>query len=141
MKPAKTDGFTIIELMVGIIGFGIIALAVGSMLVFGWMSWRRNAESVQMQRNAMVAARVIEHGIRNADPSQVTWDANGIYFTKADDSDFETMEFTAGALVVVDSFAVSTNAAEGIDVTFGLSTVSGSDEDTYQMTIYPRNQP
>jgi len=139
MRAKKTAGFTVIELMVGIIGFGIIALAVGSMLVFGWMSWRRNTESVQMHRNAMVAMRIIEHGIRNANYSQISWDANGIYFTKVDDPDFAVTEFTASALVQVDAFNVSTNDIGGVDVAIALSTVSGADANTYQMTIYPRN--
>lgn len=125
--------------MVGIIGFGIIALAVGSMLVFGWMSWRRSTESVQMQRNAMIATRIIEHGIRNADLSDITWDAAGIYFTKDDDSDFETTQFNADSLVNVDAFTVTTNTQGGFDISFALSTVSGDYQNTYQMTIYPRN--
>lgn len=139
MKTKKTEGFTIIELMFGMVGMAIIAVAVGSMLVYAWMGWCRNVESVAMQQNAKVAMRIIEQGIRNADLSQISWNADSINFTKADDVDFSTLEFTADSLVNVDSFDVKTNAVGGFDVTFSLSTVSGSDENEYQMTIYPRN--
>ncbi len=139
MKLKGKAGFTIIELMFAMIGMAVIAITVGSMLVYGWMGWRRSTESVAMQQNAKVAMRIIEQGIRNGKSSDITWDADGIYFTKADDIDFSTTEFTAGSMVQVDAFNVSTNGAGGVDVTFSLSTVSGNDENTYQMTVYPRN--
>ena len=92
-----------------------------------------------MQQNAKVAMRIIEQGIRNANLSQVTWNASSINFTKADDLDFATAEFTADSMVTITSFNVASNAAGGINVSFSLSTASETDENTYQMTIYPRN--
>jgi Tfp pilus assembly protein PilE len=139
MKSKKTEGFTIIELMLGVVGLAIIALTVGALLVYAWMGWRRNVESVAMQQNAKVAMRIIEQGIRNANLSQVTWNASSINFTKADDLDFATAEFTADSMVTITSFNVASNAAGGINVSFSLSTASETDENTYQMTIYPRN--
>lgn len=135
----KAAGFTIVELMVGILSLAIISLAVGAMLIFAWQGWVRENQSVRMQRNAMIAMRIIEKGIRNADLAEVAWDADGMTFVNAGDTDFSTTELTDGALVIIDSLNISTNSGGGIDIAFTLSTASGTDDSVYQATLYPRN--
>lgn len=68
----KTDGFSIVELMVAMLATSILALAVGSMLVFGWISWKRNNDSVNMQRDASLAFSMMAKEIRMSNISDVT---------------------------------------------------------------------
>ena len=138
----KSSGFTIIELMVSMIAFSILALAVGSMLFYGWLGWRRNTESVALQRDAMVAMRVVEHRIRNASlngssPLAVSWNASQLTF--ASDDDFSSSEVALGFGVVLDSFSVQSDGIGGVNIGFSLSSASGTDQNSYEMTIYPRN--
>ena len=138
----KSDGFTIIELMVSMIAFAILALAVGSMLYFGWLGWRRNTDSVAMQRDAMIAMRVVEHRIRNASldaasPLAVNWSASQLTFASEDD--FSSSEVAIDSWVALNSFNIEQDTVGGIIVGFELSTASGTDGNSYEMTVYPRN--
>lgn len=138
----KSDGFTIIELMVSMIAFSILALAVGSMLYYGWLGWRRNTDYVAMQRDAMIAMRVVEHRIRNASldatsPLAVSWSASQLTFASEDD--FSSSEVALNSWVVLDSFNIQPDGVGGIDIGFVLSTASGKDGNSYEMTVYPRN--
>jgi Tfp pilus assembly protein PilW len=138
MKLKKTAGFTVIELMAGMLGMAVIAMAVGSMLVYGWMGWRRNMESIAMQRNATVAMQVLEKRIRNAEMGEI--DGFGTHtLTFADDPDFSDTEFSEGSFVKINSFKAVTNDLGGVEVSFALSTVSDTDENEYSITVYPRN--
>ena len=140
----KSEGFTIIELMVSMIAFSILALAVGSMLYYGWLGWRRNTDSVAMQRDAVVALRIVEHRIRNASldgssPLAMGWSAAQLTF--ASDDNFSSSEVTldAGVVLVPGSFNIQPDGVGGIDVEFVLNTTSGADGNSYEMTVYPRN--
>ena len=58
------SGFTLVELMVTAVAFSILALATGSMLVFGWQGWTRINASVDMQRDASLAMHVMAREVR-----------------------------------------------------------------------------
>jgi len=128
----------VVELMVGIIGFAIIALTVGSMLVSGWMAWRRNTESIEMQRNAMVAMRILELQVRNSTNGTISGFGTQVLAFE-DGSQFSSSELSAGSFVNLDSFSVSSNDIGGVQVVFTLSTVSDTDQQAYTNTVYPRN--
>ena len=141
MKKRNSAGFTVVELMTGMLGMAIIALAVGSMLVFGWMGWRRTAESIQMQRNSMVALRILERRIRNASLDDIAGlGAGTTQLTFSDDPDFSSTTFSEGSYVQIDSFSATTNRLGGVDLTFSLSTTTDTDDNTYTVTLYPRNE-
>ena len=72
-------GFTLVELMVAALAFSILALAVGSMLVFGWQGWKRSNDLVEMQRDATLTMMMISKEIRNATFDEIT-DGAGISF-------------------------------------------------------------
>ena len=72
-------GFTLIELMVATLAFAILVLAVGSMLVYGWLGWKRNSEWVRMQRDASLTILMISKEIRNATYDKIT-EGSGISF-------------------------------------------------------------
>ncbi len=65
MKTQRSkSGFTLVELMVVAVAFSILALATGSMLVFGWQGWKRMNDSVNMQRDASLAMYVMTREVR-----------------------------------------------------------------------------
>ena len=66
------SGFTLVELMVTAVAFAILALATGSMLVFGWQGWSRMNDSLDMQRDASLAMRVMAREVRKSAIADVT---------------------------------------------------------------------
>jgi type II secretory pathway pseudopilin PulG len=141
MKRRNSAGFTLVELMAGMLGMAIIALAVGAMLVYGWMGWRRTAESIQMQRNSMVALRILERRIRNASLNEIAGFGVGTtQLTFADEPDFSSTTFSEGSYVQIDDFSATTNSLGGVDLMFTVSTTTDTDENTYSITLYPRNE-
>ena len=154
MKIKKQSaGFTIMELLVAMIAFSILILLVGSMLVFGWLGWRDNKESVSMQRDAVIAMNLISKQIRISNVDQVTGDANGIYFAASSavgrnsDVSFLSSDIPFGSGVVLNSWTTpafdttTISGATGVVVRFTLATSRGTDANNYQMTVYPRNLP
>jgi prepilin-type N-terminal cleavage/methylation domain-containing protein len=65
-KERRNEGFSLVELMLATIAFGILAVSVGTLLYFGWLGWRINKESVAMQRDASLAMRMMAKEIRNS---------------------------------------------------------------------------
>ncbi|RLA59006.1 MAG: hypothetical protein DRR04_09615 [Gammaproteobacteria bacterium] len=154
MKIKKQcSGFTIVELMVGMVAFSIMVLAVGSMLVFGWLGWRDTKESVGMQRDAVITMNMIAREIRNSNIDQISGDGNGIYFEASpavgrnSDVAFLASDIAFGSGVVLNSWNTpvfdtsSIAGATGVVVRFSLATSRGTDANNYQMTVYPRNLP
>jgi prepilin-type N-terminal cleavage/methylation domain-containing protein len=140
----KSEGFTVIELMVSMIAFSVLAIAVGSMLYYGWLGWRRSTDSVAFQRDAMIAMRVVEHRIRSASLDSlssraVSWNSSQLTF--ASDADFSSSDlaFDSGVVFVPGSFNIQSNEIGGVSVEFALRNASATDEASYEMTIYPRN--
>ncbi len=152
MKTKKQcGGFTIMELWVAMLAFSILILAVGSMLVFGWLGWRDSKESVSMQRDAVIAMNAISREIRISKINQITGNENGIYFLafpavgRNSDVSILASDIPFGNGVVLSSwttpvFDTSTIAGStGVVVRFSLATSRGTDANNYQMTVYPRN--
>lgn len=145
MKAHRTsEGFTVIELMVSVVAFSVLATAVGSMLYYGWLGWRRSADSVAFQRDAMIAMRVVEHRIRNASldaasSRAVSWSPAQLTFASDENYTSSDLAFDSGVILVPGSFNVQSNDVGGISVEFALKNASATDEASYEMTIYPRN--
>ncbi|HEY5621016.1 MAG TPA: hypothetical protein VIR77_00305, partial [Pontiella sp.] len=131
------------ELMAGMLAASILALAVGSILYYGWTNFKRYGETVSMQRNATIAFYTIEKQIRNA--VTVNWDENRIIsnggsnlyaFTEINpELDVELTPPSAG----MNNPDISMNVSSGIVLRVALQTRSGTDLGTYRTTIYPRN--
>lgn len=60
----KEKGFTIVELMVGIIITSVLVLTIGSMLFYTYVSWFKNCDAVELQRDATIAMDMIARSIR-----------------------------------------------------------------------------
>ena len=139
MKIKKDSaGFTIIELMVGMVASSIVALAAGSILYFTWIGWRDAGESVALQRDALVAVRTLEHIIRNASLAQIGgWASDNITFTA--DTDYDSGDMAADSAVTLQSFSVVSNDYGGVVISLELETSRREESKTYNLTIYPRN--
>ena len=144
----RKSGFTIVELMAAVVATAIFSLAVGSMLVYAWMGWIQYTDSVQMQRDATLAMRIIEKEIRRTAIEGITPGSSLICTNAAgqvsiskngSDLDMQVNAGTAFPLVrdVVTAFKSETNANGSVQVALGLDT--GNDNSTITMTIYSRN--
>lgn len=66
MQTAKTAGFTIVELLIGMIAAAILAVAAGSLLVSAFRGSARAKAAVEMAQDAAVAIHTVELAIRSA---------------------------------------------------------------------------
>lgn len=146
MKNRKScEAFTIVELLLSMIAFGLMVLVVGSMLVIGWIGWRDNSESVAMQRDAMVAIRIMAKEIRNSSIDEISGDGNGIYFAANSDHGrdseiaFTTNQIPANSGVVLQSWDSPVIGTNNVVISFSLANSRGTDQRSYEMTVYPRN--
>ena len=78
-------GFTMVELMMATVAFAALSLAVGSMLVYGWMGWRRANDWIEMQRSASLSMMTISKEVRNTRHDLITEGA-GLALTRMDGS-------------------------------------------------------
>lgn len=141
----QSSGFTIVELMVSMLAFSVMVLVVGSMLFYGWLGWRRNTESVNMQRDALIAMNTIAREIRNSTISEVSGDSAGIYFAASSPVVVRTsaMNYFASDIafspgINIRNFGVNI-VSNTVDVGFTLYTSDGADENQYRMFINTRN--
>jgi len=83
MREMTKKGFTIIELMVGVVLSSILAITAGVMLYYIFSSWKNNSIAVELQRDATVAIDMMARRIR---PSPGTYIRSGgsQYFSDAD---------------------------------------------------------
>ena len=148
------NGFTLVELMVATLAFSILVLAVGSMLVFGWMGWKRNNDLVNMQRDASLAMMMISKEIRNASYDEII-EGSGISFTGSGISFAESGNdiVHSGGMTVVDGWldtgsfrsrkvefsgspaGFKTN--QWVEVAFTLATAT--ETESYLIKVSPRN--
>lgn len=131
------------ELLVSMITMSILVLVVGSMLIFGWRGWYRMSDSVNMQRDAVIAMNWISMQIRNSKSSEISWDSSGIYFSADGFRRTNEVNITLSDIayfdgVHVQNFNVSTNN-NGVRVQFSLFTDGNLDANDYDMTVMPRN--
>ena len=143
MKTKRTkQGFTIVELLVAMVAFSIMILAVGLMLIYGWLGWRKNTHSVNMQRDAVLAMEQIAREVRNSNIAEITDDAGGIYFApgivRSNDVNILTTDIAVFPGVNIEDFGVSyiTNA---VTVSFTLFTDGNADRNDYEITVNTRN--
>lgn len=150
-KNAKL-GFTLVELMMASLAFSMLALAVGSMLVFGWQGWKRSNDVVGMQRDATLAMMMISKEIRNATYDQII-DGPGISFggSGASFSESGNQIVRNDGMVIVDgwlqpgSFITTRQLEEDaagqtnrwVEVAFTLKTTI--ETEPYSIKVSPRN--
>ena len=135
------EGFTVVELMVGLLATTILSLTVGTMLVFGWRSWSHYTEWVGMQRDATIAMRSISREIRKSNIDEISFDESGIYFgtnaVRSSRIQFLATNIPYASGINIRNFRVGTN--NPVTVAFTLFTDSRTDQERYVMTVKPRN--
>lgn len=149
VKMTSNRGFTIIELLVGMLAVGMLSLIIGSMLIFAWKSWHMNNNSVELQRDTSLAMRVIAREIRRTPIEKITVgsaltciNTNGTYTFSQSGGDLNLQVGSDPAWPLVRDYVSSfnttkTNALGVVSVTLNLST--GSDDSQNRMIIYSRN--
>jgi type II secretory pathway pseudopilin PulG len=71
MKIQANSGFTLVELMAGMVSAAVLALVFSAVLIFGYKGWTRLKAEAAMQGDADVAMRTMDRMVRVA--SNVTW--------------------------------------------------------------------
>lgn len=149
-KQKNKSGFTLIELMMAALAFSILALATGSMLVFGWQGWKKMNDSVDMQRDASLAMYIIAREVRKSTIANITVgdtrleciSPNGeiIEFTVMDGNLTMAVDGTF-AMHLVRGQATSLKSEKTTDrsVELTLNLMAGRDPCQIVSTIYARN--
>ena len=74
MKACGNNGFTLVELMAGLLSAAVLALVFSAVLVYGYKGWFRLQTEAAMQSDADVAMRTMDRIGRAA--SNATWSAS-----------------------------------------------------------------
>ena len=78
MKTKTQKGFTLVEVMVGIIAGAIVLLAAGTALVAGQTFWSKAWAKANLQRDASYAMLRMSHSIRAGNSAQVEASGKGL---------------------------------------------------------------
>ena len=140
-------GFTIVEVILSMLAFGIMALTVGTVMLSSWSNWRDFREAIAMQRDAMIAMKIMATEIRNSNINEISGDSDGLDFSVNGTRDnafvFNKSDIAFSSGVELnqwdrpDIFSSSSN--NYVTVGFSLRTSGGAYQDRYEMTIHPRN--
>lgn len=71
MVNKKHSGFTLIELMIGIIISSILALTTGIMIYYSYETWDKSKVAVELQRDATLAMDILSKNIRPSNSSDI----------------------------------------------------------------------
>lgn len=66
MNKQGNNGFTIVELLIGIVAAAILALTAGSVLINVYSGWVRSLAMADMERDAAVAIHKLDLAVRGA---------------------------------------------------------------------------
>ncbi|MDF7808437.1 type II secretion system protein [Pontiellaceae bacterium B12219] len=158
----RKSGFTLVEIMVGILAGTVLAITFSAMLIATYRSWENNRDSVKMQNDATLALALIGREIRKSSIEDLA--INGVKFSEDPAARGERLDFSistirsnavtifrngdrlvssAGDFVVVegglDDFAVSFSEGPGVDVAFRLDGGNRVGQTTLRATFVPRN--
>jgi Tfp pilus assembly protein PilW len=146
-KNVNKEGFTIVELLMATLATSIMAMAIGSILVFAWMGWARQSESVEMQRDVSMAMRIMAKEIRQATSVTTgtslscTKPGSDVVVFSQSGRDLN-MQVNADAPMVIvrdvaTSFSSEVNGVRSVRVLLALDT--GTDNSNVGMVISRRN--
>ena len=138
-------GFSLVELMVAALATAILILAVGSMLVFGWIGWKRNNDSVNMQRDASLAMRTMARAIRGSFSMtagaslQCVNASNTVRFVKSGNNLDMQVDGNLQMHLIRDVVRGFSAELTTTGVVVKVSLAAGDDTATINETIYTRN--
>ncbi len=144
MNRKFKGGFTLVELMAGMVSAAVLALVFSSVLIFGYKGWTRLRAEADLQADADVALRTIDRIARGA--SNATWIAGTatLVFSNAPIHSFSkpvsgsNLLWNTTTLIAnrVGSFSCVVSGAV-VSVTLGL--VEGSETMDMKFSIFVRN--
>lgn len=142
MKAHGKKGFSLTEMMVGVLALAILVALVGAVLISSWKSWKQGNEAVQMQRDISLAMLALAREIRSTPVSGVTVGPSSL--TCGPDSftlSGNDLQYN-GMMIVrdyVDSFSSVLDTNNGaVQVTLQVSAGYASSE-LIDATFYSRN--
>lgn len=136
----KRSGFSVVEMMAAMLALAILVLTVGLVLISAWTGWTRGKASVQMQRDATVAMRLIAKEVRQTPIENITTGTSLVCGTNSFTKVGSNLVYKEIDLVdgVVTSFRTRKDVSEGtVQVSLNLDT--GSDQSSIIATFYSRN--
>ena len=153
MPDQHKKGFTLPELMVGLLAFSILSLSMGLMLIQGWKVWYSSNDSVSMQRDTALALSVIRKEIRCSklddlivSGNRIDFPATGVRQSTGAESIYRfgsnlIHNGPDGEFPLVNGNLVAFSAAKGlksISISLTCQTEPGID-DVQTITVYTRN--
>ena len=73
MSTRSQFGFSVVEVMVGIMAASILSITIGLMLFYSYQGWRRMQEAAEMQRDASLAMSTMASAIRGGWTNADVW--------------------------------------------------------------------
>ncbi len=71
MNACRNKGFTLVELMVGMVAAAILALMFGAMLFYGYTGWVRLQAMAEMERSGALAMHTMSRVFRGATATKI----------------------------------------------------------------------
>ena len=94
---ARQGGFSLVELIMGMIAAACLALTAGAMLWYGYLGWRRTGEQVAAQRDMRAAMDVLTRSLRMG--SSATFTTGGVLTVQFSDRPTATVSASGSNLV------------------------------------------
>ena len=150
---AKKSGFSLPELMIGMVALAIVSLTVGLLLVHGWKGWKDSRNAVAMQQDSSLAREVIGREVRCSamedialvSDSHIVFRAGGVR-TNAEAILLSGRDLihrsASGDFILINDlasdFTVSTNQ-NSVTVTLDYVARDGAASGSQSFTVYTRN--
>lgn len=72
MKTTDRSGFTVVELMAGLVATAILILTVGALMWFSAANWRQGNTAVNLRRDAAFAMQLMARAARSSSLTNIT---------------------------------------------------------------------
>jgi prepilin-type N-terminal cleavage/methylation domain-containing protein len=147
------NGFTLVELMIAMVGASILALIVATILFMTYRSWRTDNEYARMRRDIAFAMQLMAKEVRISSYNGITVSTNSLLcptnamhgrstvFTKSTDKLTYSINGTAPGTLITKELSVFTPQPtnNGVLLKLVLVNADGSIAITNETFIYPRN--
>lgn len=119
-RAVRRSGFTLAELLMAILASSILAILVGSMLVFGYRSWMDNWDAVNAQQDASLAMDAVGRLIRETRAADISIGPNEdqISFKLPDGSVNTISPASNGRLVLGNGFPLVRHGLQDFEVRY-----------------------
>ena len=142
----RDSGFTLVELMIGVLLLSLLALVVTQIPLFNLRSWRKGNERLEMQRDAHYAMLRIQRKLRPArlshidvsDPSTLVI-GDETFFLQETNLFYQNPEGTQEVVIEGDVGTQFTVTPTGGAINVALTLARESVQTTLAIAVKPRN--